>query len=112
MPTLFRALDSFIYSHNLEGLKGVIESGMDVNTNFPPDMCAAMSVILTALVRHSNLRLEESLAVLKYILEKGADRNDVLKILDAGGPIPYQQISDDLNDPYFILQMKDLFKKY
>ena len=104
-PPPIKALSSVLEASNLESLKDYIECGIDVNHKLPDR--GDNSLLMYALIKYNNMRSEASLAVLKYLLEKGADRNDVLKILDSG-KIPYQEGEKESIVP----QMKDLFKEY
>ena len=104
-PPPNKALLVVLETSNLESLKDYIECGIDVNHKLPDALM--YTLLMYALIKHNNTRSEASLAVLKYLLEKGADRNDALKILDSG-KIPYQQGEMESIVP----QMKDLFKEY
>ena len=111
LPTDSTILKDFfvaIASSRLEILKNFIASGIDVNTKLP-EMRDETSLMF-ALVVHNNQRTEASLAVLKYLLEKGADRSCVFeKVFSPSGSIPWETAGVKES---IVSQMKDLFIEY
>ena len=103
-------LDFFqaIEHSSLETLKDCIASGIDVNTHGQP-YCYQTSLMF-ALTAHNNQRTEASLAVLKYLLEKGADRSEFIKQLDTYGYFPNLQ-GEGVKE-YIVPQMKELLLEY